>query len=88
MMAKQNRNKKLTVVLLWLACACALHVGRGDGSNVQFPSPPELDNVIARHHHALVLVGLEKGCPKCNILLSELERVRLRGVGGLSLIHI
>lgn len=44
---------------------------------VEFPSPTAFDSHIARHHHSLVLIGLEKGCPKCNILLSELQRVQI-----------
>ena len=44
---------------------------------VDFPSPTTFDSHIARHHHSLVLIGLKKGCPKCNILLSELQRVRI-----------
>ena len=45
---------------------------------VEFPSPADFDSYVVRHHHSLVLVGLETGCEKCNILLSELERVQLR----------
>ena len=53
---------------------------------VVFPQPGEFDSHLRRFHHGLVLVGLEKKCDKCTIVLSELERIELRDVqsGGAS----
>jgi hypothetical protein len=45
---------------------------------VDFPSASELDAHLRRHQHTLLLVGLEKGCPKCTLLLEELELVQVR----------
>jgi hypothetical protein len=73
-------------VLAWACVIVAtwLMVAPGWAAGVEFPSSGEFDAHVGRYHHALVLVGLSKGCAKCNILLGELERVRLlRGAADL-----